>query len=216
MAEYDCISSPNARRDLRTAHNAAGPRSRRLPTSLGRRPRRTVAHGYWVRRLSRVQSARWLRKQRGPLRDRDVDAGAALQSGAQTAPPSSVSGAAPWHLLLQRVGASASVHQARRPPSRREFRLRVVLTAVLDPSATFPAVLRAWSGVVFAGLPLRAGLRWSVGFWAERRQNRWLCALARPVLPRHPCHPISHSGRGASARETSGRPACNRTCVCVR
>ena len=25
-------------------------------------------------------------------------------------------------------------------------------------------------------------------------------------LPRHSCHPISHSGRGASARETSGRP----------
>ena len=36
------------------------------------------------------------------------------------------------------------------------------------------------------------------------------------LLPRHSCHPISQSGRGASARETSGRPACNRTCVCVR
>ena len=36
------------------------------------------------------------------------------------------------------------------------------------------------------------------------------------LTPRHSCHPISHTGRGASARETSGRIACNRTCVCVR
>ena len=36
------------------------------------------------------------------------------------------------------------------------------------------------------------------------------------LLPRHSCHPISQSGRGASARETSGRSACNRTCLCVR
>ena len=36
------------------------------------------------------------------------------------------------------------------------------------------------------------------------------------LTPRHSCHPISQYGRGASARETSGRIACNRTCVCVR
>ena len=36
------------------------------------------------------------------------------------------------------------------------------------------------------------------------------------LTPRHSCHPISHTGRGASVRETSGRFACNRTCVCVR
>ena len=64
------------------------------------------------------------------------------------------------------VGASASVHQACRP-SRREFRLRVVPTTVLDPSATFPAVLRAWSALVFARR------RWSVGFCAARPQIRW-------------------------------------------
>ena len=89
-------------------------------------------------------------------------------------PPSSVSGAAPWQWLWQRVGAS------KWPPApRRQFTKHVDLRAatfgcgssflaVLDPSAAFPAVLRARSGVVFAGLRL------VVGVWAERSQILWV------------------------------------------
>ena len=86
-------------------------------------------------------------------------------------PPSSVSGAAPWQWLWQRVGAS------KWPPApRRQFTKHVDLRAatfgcgssflaVLDPSAAFPAVLRARSAVVFAGLRL------VVGVWAETVRN---------------------------------------------
>ena len=89
-------------------------------------------------------------------------------------PPSSVSGAAPWQWLWQRVGAS------KWPPApRRQFTKHVDLRAanfgcgssflaVLDPSAAFPAVLRARSAVVFAGLRL------VVGVWAETRQILWM------------------------------------------
>ena len=88
-------------------------------------------------------------------------------------PPSSVSGAAPWQWLWQRVGAS------KWPPApRRQFTKHVDLRAatfgcgssflaVLDPSAAFPAVLRARSAVVFAGLRL------VVGVWAETSQILW-------------------------------------------
>ena len=112
----------------------------------------------------RVQGARWRRKQRGPqlllLRDRDVGAGAALRSGAQTAPPSSVSGSAPWHRLLQRVGAS------NRPLApRRQFTRHVDLRdanfgcgSSLPPSWTHlrpsrPSCVRGrrWSSLVGAG-----------------------------------------------------------------
>jgi hypothetical protein len=89
-------------------------------------------------------------------------------------PPSSVSGAAPWQWLWQRVGAS------KWPPApRRQFTKHVDLRAatfgcgssflaVLDPSAAFPAVLRARSAVVFAGLRL------VVGVWAETSQILWV------------------------------------------
>ena len=96
-------------------------------------------------------------------------------------PPSSVSGAAPWQWLWQRVGAS------KWPPApRRQFTKHVDLRAatfgcgssflaVLDPSAAFPAVLRARSAVVFAGLRL------VVGVWAETRQILWMGQRQRAV-----------------------------------
>ena len=135
----------------------------------------------------RVQSAWRLRKRSRPqllhLRDRDVGAGVALRSGARSVPPSSVSGAAPWQWLWQRVGAS------KWPPApRRQFTKHVDLRAatfgcgssflaVLDPSAAFPAVLRARSAVVFAGLRL------VVGIWAETRQILWISGR-RAQLPK--------------------------------
>ena len=101
--------------------------------------------------------------QAGPAaapRDRDVGAGAALRSGAQSVPPSSVSGAAPWHWLLQRVGAS-------KWPStpRRQFIKHVDLRAAnfgcgsslspswthLRPSRPSSVPGRPWSSLVFAG-----------------------------------------------------------------
>ena len=48
------------------------------------------------------------------------------------------------------------------------------------------------------------------------RQTGQGVTLMLGLTPRHSCHPISQYGRGASARETSGRIACNRTCGCVR
>ena len=148
--------------------NAAGARARRLPTSLCRG---APCHGLGT--PERVQSAWRLRKQSRPqllhLRDRDVGAGAALRSGAQSVPPSSVSGAAPWHWLLQRVGAS-------KWPStpRRQFIKHVDLRAAnfgcgssLSPSWTHlwpsrPSSVpgRSWSSLVFAG---RSGFGLRVG-----------------------------------------------------
>ena len=100
-------------------------------------------------------------------------------------PPSSVSGAAPWQWLWQRVGAS------KWPPApRRQFTKHVDLRAatfgcgssflaVLDPSAAFPAVLRARSAVVFAGLRL------VVGVWAETRQILWKHGHQQPPPALH-------------------------------
>ena len=142
-------------------------------------PRRTVAHGLGAT-PERVQGARWRRKQRGPqlllLRDRDVGAGAALRSGAQTAPPSSVSGSAPWHRLLQRVGAS------NRPLAPwRQFTRHVDLRdanfgcgSSLPPSWTHlrpsrPSCVRGrvWSSLVGAGRS---------GFWVSARKFAGLWA----------------------------------------
>ena len=69
-----------------------------------------------------------------------------------------------------------SIHRARRP-ARREFRLRVVLIAVLGPPVAFPAVPHGWSGLVFAGL------RRSVGFWAERAHIRKVMQARRAAIP---------------------------------
>ena len=115
--------------------------TKRAPAAAPSRPRRRCWRCPKVRRPNRATQ---LRLGLGAVAQ-------AVATGRRLQPP---------------VGASASVHQACRP-SRREFRLRVVPTTVLDPSATFPAVLRAWSGLVFAGR------RWSVGFWAARAQIRW-------------------------------------------
>ena len=65
------------------------------------------------------------------------------------------------------VCVSASVHQARRRLRAANFGCGSSFLAVLDPSAAFPAVLRARSAVVFAGLRL------VVGVWAERSQILW-------------------------------------------
>ena len=153
--------------------NAAGARARRLPTSLCRG---APCHGLGT--PERVQSAWRLRKQSRPqllhLRDRDVGAGAALRSGAQSVPPSSVSGAAPWQWLLQWDGASKWPSASRRQFTKHvdlraaNFGCGSSFLAVLDPSAAFLAVLRARSAVVFAGLRL------VVGVWAETRQILWV------------------------------------------
>lgn len=116
-------------------------------------------------------------------------------------PPSSVSGAAPWQWLWQRVGAS------KWPPApRRQFTKHVDLRAatfgcgssflaVLDPSAAFPAVLRARSAVVFAGLRL------VVGVWAETRQILWVwCVWGSSPLPLEP------SDRAASVSPRASVP----------
>ena len=115
--------------------------TKRAPAAAPSRPRRRCWRCPKVRRPNRATQ---LRLGLGAVAQ-------AVATGRRLQPP---------------VGALASVHQACRP-SRREFRLRVVPTTVLDPSATFPAVLRAWSGLVFAGR------RWSVGFLDERTQIRW-------------------------------------------
>ena len=89
-------------------------------------------------------------------------------------PTSSVSGAAPWQWLLQRVGASKWPSASRRQFTKHvdlraaSFGCGSSFLAVLDPSAAFPAVLRARSAVVFAGLRL------VVGVWAETRLFLWL------------------------------------------
>ena len=89
-------------------------------------------------------------------------------------PPSSVSGAAPWQWLLHRVGASKWPSASRRQFTKHvdlraaNFGCGSSFLAVLDPSAAFPAVLRARSAVVFAGLRL------VVGVWAETSQILWV------------------------------------------
>ena len=63
--------------------------------------------------------------------------------------------------------ASASVHQARRP-SRRDFRLRIVLPRRPGPICGLPGRPACVVG---------RGLRWSslvVGVWAETRQILWV------------------------------------------
>ena len=129
--------------------------TKRAPTAAPSRPRRRCWRCPKVRRPNRATQ---LRLGLGAVAQ-------AVATGRRLQPP---------------VGALASVHQACRP-SRREFRLRVVPTTVLDPSATFPAVLRAWSGLVFAGR------RWSVGFLGERTQIRWKgqAPAQRASIPAH-------------------------------
>ena len=103
-------------------------------------------------------------------------------------PPSSVSGAAPWQWLLQRVGASKWPSASRRQFTKHvdlraaSFGCGSSFLAVLDPSAAFPAVLRARSAVVFAGLRL------VVGVWAETEGTcpRWAEAWWQWVKRAHP------------------------------
>ena len=91
-------------------------------------------------------------------------------------PPSSVSGAAPWQWLLQRVGASKWPSAPQRQCTKHvdlraaNFGCGSYFLAALDPSAAFPAGLRARSALVFAGLRL------VVGIWAETSQILWMWA----------------------------------------
>ena len=72
------------------------------------------------------------------------------------------------------VGASKWLSASRRQFTKHvdlraaNFGCGSSFLAVLDPSAAFPAVLRARSAVVFAGLRL------VVGVWAETRQILWM------------------------------------------
>ena len=99
-------------------------------------------------------------------------------------PPSSVSGAAPWQWLLHWVGASKWPSASRRQFTKHvdlraaNFGCGSSFLAVLDPSAAFPAVLRARSAVVFAGLRL------VVGVWAETSQILWKLYLLLDKTPR--------------------------------